>query len=152
MVQEVADSPDVFVVAKTIVSMRAIHRCVLSVVQRSLVKMERRFSMKRELALKEVLLMERVVFQKEVKRVVKTVRSPRAPGGGKTKDSGAQGSKSSGGGGGGLPDPASMKSKHINAYMVKAKEVLDSRNEGGGGSKKRKSLSRDEWLALEPDT
>jgi hypothetical protein len=42
-----------------------------------------------------------------------------------------------------------MKSKHINAYMVKAKAVLDSRDEGG--SKKRK-LSHDEWLALEPDT
>jgi hypothetical protein len=43
-----------------------------------------------------------------------------------------------------------MRSKHIRAYVAKAEEVLDSRD--GGGSKKKKAMTRDEWLALEPDT
>jgi hypothetical protein len=43
--------------------------------------MERESIMKQELAPKVVILMERVNFQKEVKRVIETVRSPRAPGG-----------------------------------------------------------------------
>jgi hypothetical protein len=44
-----------------------------------------------------------------------------------------------------------MKSKHIKAFMAKAGDVLDSRDEGGG-SKKRKAMTHAEWLALEPDT
>jgi hypothetical protein len=76
---------------------------------------------------------------------------PKSSWGGKTKDSSAQGSKSSGGGGESLPDPTSMKSKHIKAFMAKAGDVLDSRDEGGG-SKKRKAMTHAEWLALEPDT